>query len=62
MDDTQDKSAWDFLTQHGVSASVSGQDTLPAEVEIHESKSKTQVKWDYFNFERKVTKKLGGAS
>lgn len=38
------------------------QDTLPTEVEIHESKSKTQVKWDYFNFERKVTKKLGGAS
>lgn len=62
MDNTYDKGAWDFLTHHSVTASVSGQDTLPAEVEIHKSKSKTQGKWDDFNFETKSNKELGGAS
>lgn len=45
-----------------MTGSITGQDTLTAEVEIHKPKSKTLGKLCYFNFETKRNKELEGAS
>lgn len=58
MDDTQDKSAWDFLTQHGVSASVSGQDT-PCRGGNTWVKKQNSGDMGLFQFWKKSNKKIG---